>query len=223
MLLIRLLRNIWNGRAQGLSEVGSSVHPKVLCVGGSEQFQMMPSHYIGWRRELLSSEPNPEASIVQSLYKLDLLPGAAYDAVFFAHRLKNHPLHDAGRILHGFRHLIRPGGFVHIVVPDVMALMRHMLENDRDLEDAAYMSPAGSVSYHDVLFGRVNPTAGSATRLHEPHLCGYSPKVLKRVLFDNGFLDCHVVESPEHFEVHAIAAPEPIHERFHLIMGLKKA
>jgi len=221
MLLTRILRNVWTGRAPGPSDFSPSSLPKVVCVGGAEQFQMMPAHYIGWDRELLSEEPLPEASIVQSLFELERLRGASYDAVFFAHRLKNYPLHEAGRILHGFRHLLRPGGFVHIVVPDLMELARHMLDNKKDLEDCAYTSPAGPISYHDVLFGRREPSAGAASHPFEPHLCGYSTKVLKRVLFDSGFIESVVVEKPEHFEIHAFAGQDPIQERFKLIMGLK--
>jgi len=181
---------------------------------------MMPSHYFGWKRELLASEPTPEASVVQDLFKLDKLDGKSYDAIFFAHRLKNQPLDHAGRILQGFRHLVRPGGFVHIVVPDVVTLMKHMLDNNKDLEDEAYMSPAGPISYHDVLYGRSFSTPGPSVVVPDPHLCGFSVKVLKRVLFDSGFIETHIIERPEFFEVHAIAGPDPILDRFKLIMGL---
>ena len=221
MLLTRFLRNVLTGQAPGPKDFAPSSLPKVVCVGGTEQFQMMPAHYIGWHRELLSEQRVPEASIVQSLFDLERLQGSSYDAVFFAHRLKNYPLHDAARILSGFRHLLRPGGFVHIVVPDLMELVRHMLENKKDLEDSAYASPAGPISYHDVLFGRQSPSAGAATRSFEPHLCGYSTKVLKRVLFDSGFIDSYVFERPEHFEIHAFAGQDAIQDRFKLIMGLK--
>lgn len=221
MLLTRILRNIWTGQAPGPTGFSPSALPKVLCVGGTEQFQIMPAHYLGWQRELLSEQPVPQASIVQDIFQLERLPGSSYDAVFFGHRLKNYALHDAGRVLNGFRHLLKPGGFVHIVVPDIVEVVRHMLENKKDLEDSAYQSPAGPISYHDVLFGRQSPSAGAVSRPFEPHLCGYSSKVLKRVLFDSGFIESQIVQRPEHFEIHAIASQDPIQERFRLIMGLK--
>ena len=220
MLITRLFKNIWAGRPPNPAEFESSHQPRVLCVGGFEQYGMMPSHYFGWERELLAGEPIPEASVVQDIFKLDQLVGNAYDAIFFAHRLKNQPIHNAGRILHGFRHLVRAGGFVHIVVPDIVVLMRHMLENGKDLEDAAYISPAGPISYHDVLYGRSFSTPGPGVVVPDPHLCGFSVKVLKRILFDSGFIETHIIERPEFFETHAIAGPEPILERFKLIMGL---
>ena len=220
MLLARLLTNLWAGRPSSPGKLEPSLQPRVLCVGGPEQYKMLPAHYVGWERELLSSEPTPEATVVQDLFKLDKLAGNAYDAIFFGHGLKNQPIQHVGRILYGFRHLLRPGGFVHIIVPDVVALMRHMLENGKDLEDSAYMSPSGPISYHDVFYGRSLSTSGPSTVLADPHLCGYSAKVLQRVLFDGGFIETHIIELPESFEAHAIAGPDPILDRFKLIMGL---
>lgn len=218
MFLTKVLGNIRRRRPS--AELFAEAHPKVVCVGGSEQFPMMPLHYLGWRRELLATEPAPGAANVHDIYRLHVLSGSSCDAVFFAHRLKNYPLQEAGPILNGFRHLVRPGGFVHIVVPDVVALVRHMVSAGKDLEDVAYVSPAGPIRFHDVLFGGAYGPSGLNERPADFHHSGYSRKVLSRVLFDNGFIFSHVTEDAEAFELHAIAAPHPIEERFKLMMGL---
>lgn len=220
MLLTRVFRRL-RGRSSAPSGVEDSrLHRRVLCIASSAELVSMPYHYAGWNKELFSESPVDRSRFVKSVLRLTDLRFASYDAVYYSHQLKDHSLYEGGRILQGIRLLLKPGGFLHLKVPNVLALMHQLVEEGHDLEDIAYMSAAGPISYHDVLWGLGTEIANEG-RAQRGHRTGFSRKLLDRLLFDNGFLAVRHLSDPAALELEVIAAPEYLHEDYRIMLGLK--
>ncbi len=180
----------------------------------------MPYHYAAWNKELVSESPMDGSRFVKSVLRLTDLRSGSYDAVYYSHHLKGHSLYEGGLILHGIRLLLKPGGFLHLKVPNVLALMHQLVEQGHDLEDVAYMSAAGPISYHDVLWG-LGAEVANEGREQRGHRTGFSRKLLDRLLFDNGFLAVRHLGDPAALELEIIAAAEYLHEDYRIMLGLK--
>jgi hypothetical protein len=158
---------------------------RFLNVGGGSKQVPIPSHYAGWEHLLLDVNPAGDADILLDARRMAELPAAEFDAVYCAHNLEHYYAYEVPGVLGGFVHVLKPGGFVELRVPDVEAVMREALQRGLDLEDALYGSPAGPITVHDVLYGYGAEIArGNA---HYAHKSGFSGRSLRRVLADCGF------------------------------------
>lgn len=222
MLLTRVFWRIVGAGIGNTGSHGNTAQPRVLCIGTKVDLVTMPYSYTAWSKDLLCEYPQDGARFVKSTLNLTELEGAIYDAVFCSQLLKNHSLYDGGLILHGIRHLLKPGGFLHLKLPDVLVLMQQLVKNGHDLEDVAYISGLGPITYHDVLWGLGTEVAahGSAKRGHK---AGYSRKMLERLLRDNGFKDLRHIAAVGSSEVEVIAAADHLHESYCTMLGLKSS
>lgn len=220
MLLKRVFtRLMGRGQTQPNHRV-SSLHRRVLCIGGGNEFATMPYHYAAWNKTLLSEQLREGAHPIKSTLRLSEREEATFDAVYCSHQLKNHSLQEGGKILNGIRRLLKPGGFVHLKVPDVTVLMHQMVKSGHDLEDVAYISAAGPISYHDVLWG-LNTALGEPGHASAGHKSGYSRKVINRVLSDSGYMDCLHIGERDGPELEVIAAVDRLHDDYRILLGLK--
>lgn len=220
MLLKKVFTRLMGKGQTQPSHRGSSLHRRVLCIGGGNELASMPYHYAAWNKTLLSEQLKEGAHLIESALRLSEREEATFDAVYCSHQLKNHSLQEGGQILKGIRRLLKPGGFVHLKVPDVTVLMHQMVKSGHDLEDVAYISPVGPISYHDVFWGL--STARSAPgNSSAGHKSGYSRKVLDRVLSDNGFLDLRHIGEQGGSELEVIAAFDRLHDDYRILLGLK--
>lgn len=64
--------------------------------------------------------------VVCDARQLSQLPRATYDAVYCSHNLEHYYRHDVPKVLAGFSHVLKVGGFVHIIVPDMGAATSFM-------------------------------------------------------------------------------------------------
>lgn len=220
MLLTRVISQLLGSGSPSLGGQDPGLHRHVLCIASVAGQAVLPGHYAGWNKDYLSERPLDGARFVKSVLRLTELPAATYDAVYYSHQLNHFSLYQAGLILHGVRHMLTPGGFLHLKVIDVMAIIHQLSEKNHDLEDIAYLSAAGPISYHDVLWGQGIGISheGSASKSHRT---GFSRKILDRLLFENGFLDTSYTAEPGSLELEVIAAAERLHEDYRIMMGLK--
>ena len=114
------------------------------------------------------------------------LPASTYDAVYCSHNLEHYHRHDVRKVLAGFRHVLKPDGFVHLRVPDIGAVMEIVVQKGLDIDDVLYESRAGPITVRDVIYGYGVEIERSGNDFYA-HKTGFTQKSLSKVLEDAGF------------------------------------
>lgn len=173
---------------------------RVLNVGGGSKQTPIPAKYDGWEHVLLDIWEGPDVDIVADARGLDCLSGK-YDAVYCAHNLEHYAAHEVAQVLEGMKFVLKPGGEVHIIVPNLGQLIWDMAKHRIELEDVLYESDAGPITPLDVIFGY-----GKEVETGNPfyaHKTGFTATRLHRVLKDAGFEDVKVVANLPSLELEA--------------------
>jgi len=210
-ILINLLRDIFFSRqnttpcsSTSLDNISSS--KKVLNVGGNNKSIPIPSHYAGWQHDLLDIDPSGNPDIVCDARKLVTLSQNIYDAVYCSHNLEHYYRHDGLLVVKGFHHILKQDGFVEIRVPDISQVISALQTQRLGLDDVMYVSPAGPITAHDIIYGFQYQIERSGQDFYA-HKTGFTPESLAKVLFRGGF--SHVVlrvnDMSDLFSVHALA------------------
>lgn len=179
--------------------------PRVLNVGGNSKDIPIPPHFDHWRHDLLDIDPRGKPDLLCDARELVTQAAASYDAIYCSHNLEHYLHHDAKRVLLGFLHVLKDSGFADIRVPDIGQLMRHCTENNLDLDDVLYTSPAGPIMVRDVLWGLGTMIVKSGKDFYA-HKTGFTRQSLTRILEDAGFAEVFLdEEGAAAFEIRAIA------------------
>src|SRR5947209_7027786 len=97
---------------------------RVLNVGGASKDIPLPARYRGWQHDLLDIAPGPGVDhVVDARSMCSSMSPCVYDAVFCSHNLEHYYAHELDLVLMGIRFVLKPGGSVHVVVPDVWQLL----------------------------------------------------------------------------------------------------
>ena len=172
---------------------------KVLNVGGNSKAIAIPDHYDGWTHHLLDIDPKGAPDIVCDSRTLVELAGAQYDSVYCSHNLEHYYSHDVVKVLTGFHHILKDNGFVDIRVPDMQAVIKHMVANDMDIDDVLYTTGQGiPIAIKDVMYGWGAQIEASGVEFFA-HKTGFSEKSLTAVLTKCGFPKVYVLL--ENFEI----------------------
>lgn len=164
---------------------------RVLNVGGNTKAIALPPIYEGWEHLLLDIDPRGKPDVVCDARAMTSLPPAAYDAVYCSHNLEHYHRHDVPKVLAGFRHVLKPDGFVHVRVPDIGAVMQAAVYKNLDIDDLLYQSPAGPITVRDVIYGWGVEIERSGNDFFA-HKTGFTAKSLTRVLQACGFANLFV-------------------------------
>lgn len=159
---------------------------RVLNVGGNSKEIPLPAQYAGFEHLLLDIDPRGSPDIVCDARALTTLDGGQFDAVYCSHNLEHYYRHEVPKVLGGFLHVLKEGGFAHIVVPDIQAVMRAAVERGLDVADVLYQSPAGPITVLDVLYGHGVEIERSGQDFFA-HKTGFTPKSLVQALQKAGF------------------------------------
>lgn len=159
---------------------------RVLNVGGNNKAIPLPDHFQGWAHVLLGIDPKGKPDLVCDARELKTLEPDQYDAIYCSHNLEHYYRHDLSKVLSGFVHVLKPSGFAHIRVPDLMALCKTIVEKNLDIDDVLYTVPGGPVHVFDVLYGWQQQIAGSGEAFLARKY-GFSEKSLFRHLHAHGF------------------------------------
>ena len=184
---------------------------RVLNVGGNSKAIPIPPHYAGWDHLLLDIDPRGNPDVLADARELTALPAAQFDAVYCSHNLEHYYVHDARRVLQGFFHVLTDDGFAEVRVPDINGLLKHLVDTGRDIDDVIYVSPAGPITAHDMLYGLSVEIERSGQDFFA-HKAGFTPKSLHRKLRAAGFSSIVMGGVPGAFELFAFAfkqAPRP--------------
>lgn len=159
---------------------------RLLNVGGGSKSIQLPQEYNGCEHLLLDIDPAGKPDIILDGRKLIELPAAQFDAIYCSHNLEHYFHHDVPKVLNGFFHVLKPGGFAQIRVPDLIELMRIVVQKNMDLEEQLYVSAAGPIATLDVIygFGRQIETSGNDFFAHKT---GFSKQSLTRAVEKAGF------------------------------------
>ena len=178
---------------------------KFLNVGGASKQIAVPSQYHGWRHALLDIDPRGAPDVVCDARELRTLPAGEYDAVYCSHNLEHYYPHDVPKVLAGFCHVLKPDGFAHLLVPDITAVMRAVVEKNLDIGDALYQSDAGPITAHDVLYGLGREIQSSGSDFYA-HKTGFTMKSLLAALGAAGFAPVFLTSG--NLEIQALAFRE---------------
>ena len=215
MVLARLIKGILSsGAGQHPPEADSPIAEvptdaardgrRVLNVGGGSKQIAIPEHYRDWHHLLLDIAPGPDVDVIQDARELSRLSPSQFDAVYCSHNLEHYFRHDALKVLQGFLHVLKPDGFAEIRVPDMQAVVQHMVRTGMDLDDMLYESPSGPITAHDVWYGYGRQIEASGVDFYA-HKCGFTARSLGRILDRAGFQHTFLAESLQHFEIRALA------------------
>ena len=175
---------------------------RVLNVGGNNKAIPLPPQYAGFEHLLLDVDPKGSPDIVCDARELATLEAGQFDAVYCSHNLEHYYRHDVPRVLAGFLHVLKDGGFAQIRVPDVNEVMRVAIERGLDIEDVLYESAAGPIMVLDILYGYSVEIERSGLDYYA-HKTGFTQKSLLRAIETAGFAETYSVVG--HLEINAVA------------------
>ncbi|MCA2622308.1 MAG: class I SAM-dependent methyltransferase [Microcystis sp. M20BS1] len=175
---------------------------KVLNVGGNSKAIPLPPQYSEFEHLLLDIDPKGSPDIVCDARNLTTLESGQFDAVYCSHNLEHYYRHDVQRVLAGFLHVLKDGGFAHIRVPDIQELMRITIDRGLDIDDVLYQSPAGPIMVLDVLYGYSVEIERSKKDFFA-HKTGFTHKSLLKALQKAGF--SKIYSAAHNLEVSALA------------------
>ena len=97
--------------------------------------------------------------------------------------------------------MLKDDGFAEIRVPNILGVMKHVVQHNMDLDDTLYESPAGPIMVREVLYG----LSRQVEKKNNPffaHKTGFSPQSLIKFVNGHGFAS-FVLLSHESFEITA--------------------
>lgn len=159
---------------------------KVLNVGGNDKLIPIPPCFDGWQHDILDIDPSVSPDILCDARELWKLPPRQYDAIYCSHNLEHYYFHEVPNVLKGFKLLLKRDGFVYIVVPNIINTVKKLIDENMDLDDTLYVSPAGPIAAIDVIFGLRKQIQESGDD-YFAHKCGFSETLLKKLLITHGF------------------------------------
>lgn len=134
----------------------------------------MPDWLTGLDEVRLDIDPDVGPDIVASM--TDMGEIGPFDAIYCSHALEHLYPHDVATALGEFRRVLRPGGKVMVIVPD--------LEGVEATDEPLFMSASGPISGRDMIYGLARYVAESP---YMAHRTGFVAATLAKALSDAGF------------------------------------
>lgn len=194
--------------------------PKVLNVGGNSKTTTMPAHYHDWQQCFLDIDPRWKPDILCDARALTTQQAAQFEAIYCSHNLEHYYAHEVPKVLAGFQHVLIATGFVELKVPDMRAVMAAMLQQNLDIDEPLYQSPAGPISTRDVIYGYGAEIEKSGNDFFA-HKTGFTAASLQRALNAAGFP--YVYLQTGNLEIRALAFREAPSASQQVMFGLPAA
>jgi SAM-dependent methyltransferase len=153
-----------------------------------------------WDEVRLDVDPRAAPDLIGSIVDMSAFAAAqSFDAVWSSHSLEHLYAHEVPQALSEFVRILKPVGFALITSPDLETVAALVVE--RGLEHAAYVSPAGPITPHDMLFGHSASIARGMTFM--AHNTGFTCASLGNALARAGF--AMVLVKRDRFDLWALA------------------
>ena len=142
-----------------------------------------------WDEIRLDIDPAARPDLIGTVVAMHhIVPNASLDAVWCSHTLEHLHSHEVVPALKECIRVLKSDGFALVTSPDVAAIARQILRTD--IDDVAYVSPAGPVTALDMLFGHApSIRVGNAYMAHKT---GFTADRLGRLATEAGFSEVRV-------------------------------
>jgi predicted SAM-dependent methyltransferase len=150
-----------------------------------------------WQEIRLDIDPNMNPDILGTITDLSAVPDESVDAVFSSHNLEHIYDYEVPMALAEFKRVLRSGGLVWLVVPDMQIAAAWVIKGDMD-DQPLYQSPAGPVKALWMFYGMGTSIPGIPYMAHKT---GFTAEGLQRRLIEAGFSKVEV--SRGNFNVYA--------------------
>jgi SAM-dependent methyltransferase len=158
----------------------------VLHVGcGTRGVGVLPPDLIGPNFKEIRVDINPIVApdIIASITDLSAVETGSVDIVYSSQNLEHLFAHEVPLALAEFRRVLNGDGIAMICVPDLQAVAARIVADQ--LDETAYLSPAGPISALDMIYGFTPAIAAGNTYM--AHKTGFTRTSLGRALIKAGF------------------------------------
>lgn len=129
-----------------------------------------------WDREIrVDLDSSFEPDVVSDLRAI-ALPSDHVDAVWMSHTLEHFTRDEAHDVLKEARRILKPGGSIIVIVPDICSKLIWNALRRGDIERPVVDAPAGTFTAVEYLYGMAEPG------LYMGHKWGYSRSTLLRLM-----------------------------------------
>jgi len=164
---------------------------KLLYLGaGSERGNPSPQHFPSYEVVTLDINPDSKPDLLMDMRDLKSLPASSFDGVVGSHSLEHVYFHEVPDVLSGVFHVLKRGGRVVQATPNLMRAAKMLVEHD--YQAPIYLSPAGPIMALDLIYGHRGYVSAGHTFM--AHKCGFTPRMLKDLLEQVGFVRVQVDE-----------------------------
>ncbi len=157
-----------------------------------------------WQEIRLDIDPAVSPDIVANLLDMTGVPEGTVEAVYSSHSIEHLYPHEVPMALAEFHRVLKPEGLLILTCPDLQAVCRLVAEDQ--LDEPAYISPAGPIAPLDILYG-LRP-AMAAGNLFMAHHTGFTLKTLIAACKAAGFGS--VAGLRDSFALWVLACKEPV-------------
>jgi predicted SAM-dependent methyltransferase len=168
----------------------------ILNAGCGPEGIAMPGFLAKHVEVRLDCDPGVHPDILASIVAMPMLKDETFDALYSSHTLEHLYRHEAAMALREFARVLKPGGEVHLYVPDLQSIAVALAQDQ--LDDGLYHCTAGVITAHDILYGFQQSV--SQGNLFMQHKTGYTQGSLSRMLQRAGFENV-VVERKARFNL----------------------
>ncbi len=165
-----------------------------LHVGCGPKHDHMPGPFQtpDWTEVRLDLDPAVKPDILASIISMPNVPDGSFDAVYSSHNVEHVYSHEVPLALAEFHRVLRPGGFVMILTPNLKGVAEAIVKGN--LEGPLFVSAAGPIAALDILYGhRPSLAAGNHFMSHKT---GFIAETLSEKLKQAGFVDGEVQVAP---------------------------
>lgn len=127
----------------------------------------------------IDCRPTEATDVVTAAWDLGSIPSESVEYIYARHMLEHLSAGDARRALIEWRRVLRAGGIVHIVVPDILFHARQLIGAVKcpAAADQERHALAGFYGWQNEMHGGVNEDA---------HRWGYTPASIEKLLIETG-------------------------------------
>lgn len=166
-----------------MEETANKTFLHVGC--GTANRQRIPTRFQNehWSEVRLDIDKNVNPDIVADIRDLSMLPANSYDAVFSPHNIEHLNYYEVNTALHEFRRVLKPGGLLLVLVPNLRRIAQHIV--DKDIDSTLLETAAGPIAPLDAIYGfRPWIQRGNDFMIHKT---GFTPELLYRRLMETQY------------------------------------